>query len=238
AVGPKTRELKGGVQSLMGLMRLIVRNAEKRWSLDLVSSAISTAARIIRNAPAPLTSAGTAHEILQILRAGKTRPGGGLQTASDLRKNPYAKCRVRLAYIRQLIPSPHEGDSRGGFSKRGGCDSPWQTGGGLPWLLRLGFEGITTPRDCASWRSGLRMPIRRGACWRWRRSTMAGLEPRRRRSAALGCKRCATGCWHSTLRGRRACKRQGTGQRAAAHPSASAGVAGDRRERSDPGGSW
>src|SRR5204862_4753380 len=29
-----------------------------------------------------------------------------------------------------------------------------------------------------------------------------------------------------------------TGQRAAAHPSASAGVAGDRRERSDPGGSW
>src|SRR5947209_2309260 len=44
----------------------------------------------------------------------------------------------------QLIPSPHEGDSRGGFSKRGGCDSPWQTGGGLPWLLRLGFEGITT----------------------------------------------------------------------------------------------
>ena len=102
AVGPKTRELKGGVQSLMGLMRLIVRNAEKRWSLDLVSSAISTAARIIRNAPAPLTPAGPAHEILQILRAGKTRPGGGLQTASDLRKTPYAKCRVRLAYIRQL----------------------------------------------------------------------------------------------------------------------------------------
>src|SRR5438477_11530793 len=65
---------------------------------------------------------------------------------------------------RRVIPSPHEGDSRGGFPKRGGCDSPWQTGGSLPWLLRLGFEGITTPRDCASWRSGLRMPIRRGAC--------------------------------------------------------------------------
>src|SRR5206468_1596810 len=57
---------------------------------------------------------------------------------------------ARLQFF-ALIPSPHEGDSRGGFSKRGGCESPWQTGGGLPWLLRLGFERITTPRDCASW---------------------------------------------------------------------------------------
>jgi transposase len=31
---------------------------------------------------------------------------------------------------------------------------------------RFGFGGITTPGDCASWRSGLRMPLRRGACWR------------------------------------------------------------------------
>src|SRR6266513_61186 len=115
-----------------------------------------------------------------------------------------AGSRQGAAALVGLIPSPPERDSRRGFPTRGEYDSPWQTGGGLPWLLRLGFEGITTPRDCASWRSGLRMPIRRGACWRWRRSTMAGLEPRRRRSAALGCKRCVTGCWHSTLRGRRA----------------------------------
>src|SRR5437899_12930657 len=46
------------------------------------------------------------------------------------------------------------------------------------------------------------MPIRRGACWRWRRSTTADLEPRRRRWGASGCKRCGTGCWRSTPRGR------------------------------------
>src|SRR5216683_830210 len=100
----------------------------------------------------------------------------------------------------RLIPSPREGDSRGGFPKRGRCDSPWQTRGGLPWLRRLGFEGITRPRDCASWRSGRTMPIRRGACWRWRRSMTAGLGPRRRRSAGLGCKQCGTGFWRSTPR--------------------------------------
>src|SRR3979409_1038400 len=33
------------------------------------------------------------------------------------------------------------------------------------------------------------------------------------------------------------CDRQAAGQRAAPHPGAPAGVAGDRRERSDPGGS-
>src|SRR3982074_1957969 len=31
-----------------------------------------------------------------------------------------------------------------------------------------------TPSDCARRRSGRRMPIRRGACWRWRRSMTEG----------------------------------------------------------------
>src|SRR5438045_4768872 len=107
----------------------------------------------------------------------RTDPWGGHQPSAH---------RIAADPVEQhLIPSPLERDSRRGFPTPGEYDSPWQTGGGLPWLLRLGFEGITTPRDCASWRSGLRMPIRRGACWRWRRSTMAGLEPKRDRKSVV-----------------------------------------------------
>src|SRR5438552_7472680 len=100
-----------------------------------------------------------------------------------------------------LIPSLAERDSRRGFPRRGEYDSPWQTRRrGLPWRLRFEFAGITRPRKYACWRSGLRMPLRRGACWRWRRSMTAGLAPKPPRSAVLGCKRCGTGYYLSTPR--------------------------------------
>src|SRR5438552_14271610 len=44
------------------------------------------------------------------------------------------------------------------------------------------------------------MPLRPGACWRWRRSMTAGLAPRPPGSAVSGCKRCGTGYWLSTPR--------------------------------------
>src|SRR5690348_11391118 len=39
------------------------------------------------------------------------------------------------------------------FPNRAECDSPWQTGGGLPWRRRYRFGRTTTRRGCASWRS-------------------------------------------------------------------------------------
>src|SRR5216684_7026108 len=111
--------------------------------------------------------------------------------------NPSSLC------LAPLIPSPRERDSRGGFPKRGRCDSPWRTDGGLPWRRRLGFAGIMTPRDCARRRSGRRMPIRRGACWRWRRSMTEGPAAMPLGSVGSGCRRCGTGCWPSTPRDRR-----------------------------------
>ncbi len=44
----------------------------------------------------------------------------------------------------ELIPSPSERDSRRGFPRRGECDLPWQTRGGLPWRQRFAFGRVTT----------------------------------------------------------------------------------------------
>src|SRR2546421_9467252 len=79
--------------------------------------------------------------------------------------------------------------------------SPWQTRRGLPWRLRFEFAGITRPRKYACWRSGLRMPLRPGACWRWRRSMAAGLAPGPPGSAAVGCERGGDGVWVFKPRG-------------------------------------
>src|SRR6476660_9085400 len=48
---------------------------------------------------------------------------------------------LRAAAGRGVIPSPHEGDSRRGFPKRGGCDSPWQTGRGFAMAAAIGVRG-------------------------------------------------------------------------------------------------
>src|SRR5262249_15420003 len=50
---------------------------------------------------------------------------------------------------------------------------------GLLWERRFVFGGITKPGNCASWRSGLEMPLRRGGCWHWRRFTMGVRAARR-----------------------------------------------------------
>jgi len=163
--------------------------------------------------------------------------GTGEHRDRDLRQPGGCGKMVQHTAIQRLIPGPSDRDSRRRFTNRRGYDSPWQTRGGLSWRLRLAFGRITTRRDCASWPSGRLMPLRPGACWRWRRSMPAALAARPPRSAVSDCKRCGTGCWRSMPRDRRAWSTARRRAIPAAQQRAPRGVAADRRERPDRGGS-
>ena len=67
-----------------------------------------------------------------------------------------------------LIPILTEADSRWGFRLAFGCDSLSETVGGLRWVRRLGFGGISRRWICGLWLGGARMRLRCAGFWLWR----------------------------------------------------------------------
>src|SRR5213082_700993 len=143
---------------------------------------------------APLLSDVNRQALMQIVESGPIPAVHGVVRwrLIDLVQWVFEEFRISISK-QTLIPDPAEPDSRRRFPNRREYDSPWQARGGLPWRQRFGFGGITRPRNCAGWRSSLRMPLRRGACWHWRLSMTADLEPRPPGSAVSDCKRCGIG---------------------------------------------
>src|SRR4051812_26748395 len=113
-----------------------------------------------------------------------------LEAALDRWKQAFEK-RV-LELHRWLIPTRVKADSFRGF-QTGASQTLWRRTGGSPCGQGLRFVRTMMQPSFGHWRKQPGMRVKVGGCWPWPKSMMGAPGPRRRGSAALGCRPFGTG---------------------------------------------